>query len=55
MNYYEEIKNEFINNEINKKVKNYLINYLTYNTFYELLVKKHQVLINIYVAYYPPI
>jgi len=26
MNYYEEIKNEFINNEINKKVKNYLIN-----------------------------
>ena len=26
MNYYEEIKNEFINNEINKKVKKYLIN-----------------------------
>ena len=26
MNYYEEIKNEFINNKINKKVKNYLIN-----------------------------
>lgn len=26
MNYYEEIKNELINNEINKKVKNYLIN-----------------------------
>lgn len=26
MNYYEEIKNELINNEINKKVKNYLVN-----------------------------
>lgn len=26
MNYYDEIKNELINNEINKKVKNYSIN-----------------------------
>lgn len=26
MNYYEEIKNELLNNEINKKVKNYSIN-----------------------------
>ena len=26
MNYYNEIKNELINNEINKKVKNYSIN-----------------------------
>ena len=26
MNYYDEIKNELINNEINRKVKNYSIN-----------------------------
>ena len=26
MNYYNEIKNELLNNEINKKVKNYSIN-----------------------------
>lgn len=26
MNYYNEIKNELINNEINRKVKNYSIN-----------------------------
>lgn len=26
MNYYNEIKNELINNELNQKVKNYSIN-----------------------------
>lgn len=26
MNYYNEIKNELVNNEINQKVKNYSIN-----------------------------
>ena len=26
MNYYDKIKNELINNEINRKVKNYSIN-----------------------------
>ena len=26
MNYYNEIKNELVNNEINRKVKNYLAN-----------------------------
>ena len=26
MNYYDEIKNELINNEINRKVKTYSIN-----------------------------
>ena len=36
MNYYEEIKNEFINNEINKKVKNYLINRKDLETRYNV-------------------
>ena len=36
MNYYEEIKNEFINNEINKKVKNYLINRKDLETSYNV-------------------
>ena len=36
MNYYEEIKNEFINNEINKKVKNYLINRKNLETRYNV-------------------
>ena len=34
MNYYNEIKNELINNEINKKVKNYLVNRSDLNTYY---------------------
>ena len=34
MNYYNEIKNELINNEINKKVKNYSINKSDLNTYY---------------------
>lgn len=36
MNYYEEIKNEFINNEINKKVNNYLINRKDLETRYNV-------------------
>jgi len=34
MNYYDEIKNELINNEINRKVKNYSINKSDLNTYY---------------------
>ena len=36
MNYYEEIKQEFINNEINRKVKNYSINKSDLNTYYNV-------------------
>ena len=36
MNYYKEIKEELINNEINKKVKNYLINRGDLNTYYNV-------------------
>ena len=36
MNYYEEIKNELINNEINKKVKNYLVNRKDLETRYNV-------------------
>ena len=36
MNYYEEIKKELINNEINKKVKNYLVNRNDLETYYNV-------------------
>ena len=36
MNYYKEIKNELINNEINKAVKNYSINRSDLNTYYNV-------------------
>ena len=36
MNYYDEIKNELLNNEINKKVKNYSINRSDLNTYYNV-------------------
>lgn len=36
MNYYNEIKNELINNEINRKVKNYSINKNDLNTYYNV-------------------
>lgn len=36
MNYYDEIKNELINNEINRKVKNYSINKSDLNTYYNV-------------------
>ena len=36
MNYYNEIKNELINNEINRKVKNYSINKKGLNTYYNV-------------------
>ena len=36
MNYYNEIKNELINNEITKKVKNYSINKSDLNTYYNV-------------------
>ena len=36
MDYYNEIKNELINNEINRKVKNYSINKSDLNTYYNV-------------------
>ena len=36
MNYYNEIKNELINNKINRKVKNYSINKSDLNTYYNV-------------------
>ena len=36
MNYYNEIKNKLINNEINRKVKNYSINKSDLNTYYNV-------------------
>ena len=36
MNYYDEIKNELINNEINRKVKNYSINKSDLNAYYNV-------------------
>ena len=36
MNYYDEIKNELVNNEINKKIKNYSINRSDLNTYYNV-------------------
>ena len=36
INYYDEIKNELLNNEINKKVKNYSINKSDLNAYYNV-------------------
>ena len=36
MNYYNEIKNELVNNEINRKVKNYSINKSDLDTYYNV-------------------
>ena len=36
MNYYSEIKNTLINNEINKKVKNYSINKIELESYYNV-------------------
>ena len=36
MNYYNEIKNELINNEINRKIKSYSINKSDLNTYYKV-------------------
>ena len=36
MNYYDEIKNELINNEINRKVKNYSVNKSDLDTYYKV-------------------
>ena len=36
MNYYNEIKNELVNNEINRQVKNYSINKSDLNTYYNV-------------------
>ena len=36
MNYYDEIKNELVNNEINRKIKNYSINKSDLNTYYNV-------------------
>ena len=36
MNYYNEIKNELINNEINRKIKNYSINKSDLNAYYNV-------------------
>ena len=36
MNYYKKIKNELINNEVNKKVKDYSKNRSDLNTYYKV-------------------
>ena len=36
MNYYNEIKIELMNNEINRKIKNYSINRSDLNTYYNV-------------------
>ena len=36
MNYFDEIKNELVNNEINRKVKNYSINKNDLNAYYNV-------------------
>ena len=36
MNYYNEIKSELINNEINRTVKNYSINKSDLNSYYNV-------------------
>ena len=36
MNYYNEIKNELINNEINRTIKNYSINKSDLNSYYNV-------------------
>ena len=36
INYYNEIRNELLNNEINRKVKNYSINRSDLNTYYNV-------------------
>lgn len=36
MNYYNDIKNELLNNEINKKIKTYSINKSDLNTYYNV-------------------
>ena len=36
INYYNEIKNELLNNEINRKVKSYSINRSDLNTYYNV-------------------
>ena len=36
LNYYNEIKNELINSEINRKVKNYSINKSDLGTYYNV-------------------
>ena len=36
MNYYNDIKNELINNEINRKVKDYSINRSDLNAYYNV-------------------
>ena len=36
VNYYDEIKQELINNEINRKIKNYFINKSDLNTYYRV-------------------
>ena len=36
MNYYSEIKNQLINNEINRKVKKYSINKSDLNAYYNV-------------------
>ena len=42
MNYYNEIKNELINNEINKRVKTYSINRNDLNTYYNVGKMLHE-------------
>ena len=36
MNYYEEIKNRLVDNEVNRRVKNYSINKSDLDTYYNV-------------------
>ena len=42
MNYYDEIKNELISNEINRKVKNYSINRSDLNAYTNCKIESHK-------------
>ena len=48
MNYYNEIKNQFINNEITKRVKDYSKNKSDLDTYYNV----GKLLVNISLHYY---
>ena len=47
MNYYNDIKQELINNEINRKVKNYSINKSDLNAYYNVY---NNIFINLYYS-----
>ena len=47
MDYYKKIKQELINNEINKKVKNYSINKNDLTTYYNVGILLKNILLNL--------